>query len=171
MYRYVSYIWLTVAVLFVQIFLLDNISVALWLRPMIFPLVVLLLPMEWRTVWVLLSALGVGCVMDLALGGAGLYTASLLPVAVMRRSVMYVTTRRSVEAGDHAELLSKLSLTQLMLYLGAAMALHHILFFVLETLSFKAPFLLLAVIVASTIVSMLLAWPIARLFLVKVVVK
>lgn len=124
-----------------------------------------------RPVWVLLSALGVGCIMDLALGGAGLYTASLLPVAVMRRSVMYVTTRRSVEAGDHAELLSKLSLTQLMLYIGAAMALHHILFFVLETLSFKAPFLLLAVIVASTIVSMLLAWPIARLFLAKVVVK
>ena len=57
MFRVVPYIMMTIALLFVQIFVLDEISIALVLRPMIFPLVVLLLPVEWRTVWVLLVAL------------------------------------------------------------------------------------------------------------------
>ena len=58
--------------LFLQIFILDELSIALWLRPMIFPLIVLLLPMEWRTIWVMLIALAVGVVMELAQGGSGL---------------------------------------------------------------------------------------------------
>ena len=81
MFRVIPYIMMTIALLFVQIFVLDEISIALVLRPMIVPLVVLLLPIEWRTVWVLLVALATGVLMDVSLGGAGLYTATLLPIS------------------------------------------------------------------------------------------
>ena len=103
MFKSVLYFWLTLALLFVQIFILDEISMALWLRPMIFPLIVLLLPIEWRTIWVILVTLIVGVVMDMALGGAGLYTSTLLPLAVMRRWILFLTTRRSVEADDESD--------------------------------------------------------------------
>ena len=98
----------------VQIFLLDELSIAMWLRPMIFPLVVILLQMEWRTIWVLLISALVGVAMDLALGGAGLYTATLLPLAMIRRWMLYLTTRRSVEHSDQTSVLSRLSRGQLL---------------------------------------------------------
>ena len=115
MFKSIAYFWMSVALLFVQIFILDEISMALWLRPMIFPLVILLLPIEWRTIWVVVAALLLGIFMDLSLGGQGLYTSTLLPLAVMRRWILYLTTRRSVESGDQTSLLSRMSLHQVMI--------------------------------------------------------
>lgn len=168
MFKSILYFWLTLALLFVQIFILDEISISLWLRPMIFPLIVLLLPIEWRTIWVILVALIVGVVMDMALGGAGLYTSTLLPLAVIRRWILFLTTRRSVEAGDQTSLLSRMPLRQVILYVGAMLLLYNAMFFVLESLSVVATMQLIATILFSTVLSIILAWPIVRLFLKKV---
>lgn len=168
MFKSILYFWLTLALLFVQIFILDEISMSLWLRPMIFPLIVLLLPIEWRTIWVILVALIVGVVMDMALGGAGLYTSTLLPLAVIRRWILFLTTRRSVEAGDQTSLLSRMPLRQVILYVGAMLLLYNTMFFVLESLSVVATMQLIATILFSTVLSIILAWPIVRLFLKKV---
>lgn len=169
MFRSVPYLAMTLMVLFLQIFILDELSIALWLRPMIFPLIVVLLPMEWRTIWVMLSTLAIGLIMDLALGGAGLYTATLLPLAVMRGSVLYITTRRSVEHGDQTSLFSRLTMRNMMIYVGAMLVLHHTMFFLLERLSFAMPVMLVATILCSALLSLLIAWPIVRLFSSKIV--
>ena len=171
MFRSVPYIGMTIVLLFLQIFILDELSIAMWLRPMLFPLIVMLLPMEWRTIWVLLATLAVGVVMDAALGGAGLYTSTLLPLVVMRRWILYITTGRSVEAGDQSSLLSHMSSRQLMIYVAAMIALHHTLFLTLESLSFVAPLRLVATIICSTLLSVALAWPVVRLFVSKIVAK
>ena len=109
MFKNLSYLWLALAIMALQIFLIDELSIAMWLRPMIFPLVVILLQMEWRPIWVLLISTLVGVTMDLALGGAGLYTATIVPLAMIRRWIMYITTKRSIEQGDQTSLLSRLS--------------------------------------------------------------
>lgn len=169
MFKNISYFWLAFALLVVEIFILDQLSIAMWLRPMIFPLIVILLPMEWRTIWVLMSSLVVGIVMDVSLGGAGLYTATLLPLAVVRRSVMYLTTRRSVEPGDQTPLLSRMALRQMMIYVGAMLLLHHALFFSLEAMSTALLWQLIATIAMSSLLSLVVAWPIVRLFISKIV--
>ena len=171
MFKNIAYFWMAVALLFAQIFILDEVSMALWLRPMIFPLVVLLLPIEWRTIWTVLVALLLGIFMDVSLGGQGLYTSTLLPLAVMRRWILYLTTRRSVEAGDQTSLLSRMSLRQLMIYVGVMLLVHHTLFFMLESLSFATPLHLVATILFSTSLSLVMAWPIVRLFTSKIVTK
>ena len=168
MYKQFTYFWLAFAILVVQIFLLDNISIAMWLRPMIFPLVVLLLPMEWRMVWTLLSALAIGLTMDLALGGSGLYTSSLLPLAVLRPWIMYLTTGRTVEHGDQSALLSRMLTKQVMLYVAGAMLVDHTLFFMLETLSFASPMRLVATILCSTLLTMVVSAPIIQLYKSKI---
>jgi hypothetical protein len=84
---------------------------------------------------------------------------------------MYITTGRSVEFGDQSSLLSRLPLRQLMIYATAMLGLHHTMFFLLETLSFISPLRLIATIVLSTLMSVVMAWPILRLFLSKIVVK
>lgn len=169
MFKSVLYFWLTLALLFVQIFILDEISMAMWLRPMIFPLVILLLPFEWRSIWVILATLVLGVVMDMALGGAGLYTSTLLPLAVTRTWILFLTTRRSVEAGDQTSLLSRMPLRQVMIYVGAMLLLYNAMFFVLESLSSVGTMQLIATIICSTILSVILVWPIVRLFLKRVV--
>ena len=162
---------MALAIMLVQIFLLDELSIAMWLRPMIFPLVVILLQMEWRTIWVLLISALVGVVMDLALGGAGLYTATLLPLAMIRRWMLYLTTRRSVEHSDQTSVLSRLSRGQLLGYTVTMLAIHHTLFFAMESLSLAHPLQLIATIIFSTLLSTVVAWPILRIFSLKIVTK
>lgn len=169
MFKSILYFWLTLALLFLQIFILDEISIALWLRPMIFPLIILLLPIEWRSIWVIIMALLLGMVMDMALGGAGLYTSTLLPLAVLRRWILFLTTRRSVEAGDQTSLLSRMPLRQVMIYVGTMFLLYNTMFFMLESLSVVATMQIIATILCSTLLSIVLAWPVVRLFLKRVV--
>lgn len=171
MFKNLSYLWMAIAIMLVQIFLLDELSIAMWLRPMIFPLVVILLQVEWRTIWVLLISTLVGIVMDLALGGAGLYTATIVPLAMLRRWILFLTTRRSIEQGDQTSVLSRLSSGLLMGYTATMLAIHHTLFFVMESLSLAHPLHLLATIVCSTILSAAIAWPIIRIFTLKIVTK
>lgn len=171
MFKNLSYLWMALAIMLVQIFLLDELSIAMWLRPMIFPLVVILLQMEWRTIWVLLISALVGVVMDLALGGAGLYTATLLPLAMIRRWMLYLTTRRSVEHSDQTSVLSRLSRGQLLGYTVTMLAIHHTLFFAMESLSLAHPLQLIATIIFSTLLSTVVAWPILRIFTLKIVTK
>ena len=113
-------------------------------------------------------ALILGVVMDSAVGGAGLYTSTLLPIAVMRRWILFLTTRRSVEAGDQTSLLSRMPLRQVMIYVGAMLLLYNAMFFSLESLSTVQTMQLIATILCSTILSIILAWPIVRLFLKRV---
>ena len=169
MFKNIAYFWMTVALLFVQLFILDEISIAMWLRPMIFPLVILLLPIEWRTIWVVVASLLLGIFMDISIGGMGLYTSTLLPLAVMRRWILYLSTRRSIEAGDQTSLLSRMPLYQVMIYVGVMLLLHHTMFFASESLSFVGVMQLIATILFSTLLSILLSWPVVGLFLKKIV--
>ena len=171
MIKNLSYLWMAVVIMLVQIFLLDELSIAMWLRPMIFPLVVILLKMEWRTVWVLLVSTLIGLIMDIALGGSGLYTATIVPLAIMRRWILYLTTKRSIESGDQTSVLSRLNRYQMMGYTVAMLAIHHTLFFAMEALTLARPLHLIATIVCSTLRSSAVAWPIISIFTLKIVSK
>ena len=170
-----SYIWMSLAVLFVQIFLLDNInigaSVVLWMRPMIFPLIVLLLPMHWKMIWVVLAAYGVGYIMDISLGGEGLYVATLLPLALIRPTLIYLIGRHSVDISDEKHILSRLGTWQMMLYIASALLIHHTLFFFLEALSFSHFGQVVLTIIFSMLLSTTIGWFVVRLFISKVLVR
>ncbi len=172
MYKYTPHILLAVMIMLVQIFLLDNIdlgsSISIWIRPMIFPLIVLMLPTKWSSIWVVLVSYVIALIMDLMLGGSGLYVITLLPIALFRSTLIYLTTNRSVESGDQAQMLSRMPLPQLMIYIAISLLIYHILFFALETLSWANFFRLVATIFFSWICSLLISWPIVRIFTSKV---
>ena len=58
-----------------------------------------------------------------------------------------------------------------MYYVTAALLLYHALFFFMEALTFSGLMRLVATIIFSTAVSLLVAWPIIRMFLSKVVAR
>lgn len=156
------------AVVLLQMFLLDNIdlgaSISILIRPMIFPLAVLLMPVEWKSVWVLLASYVIALVLDLMLGGSGIYILTLLPIALLRTTLLYATTRRSMESSDQSQLFARMRLDQLMLYVGVSLLIYHTLFFAMETLSMANFGRLVATILLSTLCSLLLSWPIVRLY-------
>ena len=156
------------AVVLLQIFLLDNIdlgaSISILIRPMIFPLAVLLMPVEWKSVWVLLASYVIALVLDLMLGGSGIYILTLLPIALLRTTLLYATTRLSMESSDQSQLFARMRLDQLMLYVGVSLLIYHTLFFAMETLSMANFGRLVATILLSTLCSLLLSWPIVRLY-------
>lgn len=167
MYRYRSYLWLFLAVMALQILLLDNLSLSMWLRPMIFPVAILLLPIEWRTVWVLLAAAATGWILDGVTGCQGLYTASLLPLAMIRAAIIRLTANRGVEQSDQSELLHSLSRKQLAIYISVAVVLHHAMFFFLETMSAALLWYTAAKVAASSVLSIVLSWLAASYFMSK----
>lgn len=173
MYKYIPYIWLTLSILLLQVFLIDNIdlgsSISVWIRPMIFPLIILLLPVEWKSIWVLIITYLIALTLDLMLGGSGIYVITLLPIALARTTLLYLTTHRTTESGDQTQLLVRISVGQLMLYIGVSMLIYHALFFALETLSTASLMRLVVTTLLSTLCSLLLSWPIVRLFTSKVV--
>lgn len=172
MYKYIPYILLSMVLLLAQIFIIDNIdlgsSISIWIRPMIFPLIVLLLPTQWSSIWVVLTSYGVALLMDLLLGGAGIYVITLLPIALFRSTLIYLTTRRSVDSGEQSQLLSRMPLPQLMIYIAVSLFVYHTLFFTMEALSVANFMRLVATIICSTICSLLISWPIVRIFITKV---
>jgi hypothetical protein len=56
-----------------------------------------------------------------------------------------------------------------MIYVGAMLALHHTMYFLLESLSMISLVQLIVTILFSSLLSSLLVWPIVGLFLKKIV--
>ena len=88
MYRTVPYIVLFVILALLQIFLFDNLSISIYLCPLVYIGFIILLPIDAPPVAVLFLALSMSVAMDWAMGAAGINTVATLPVAMMRRSLL-----------------------------------------------------------------------------------
>ena len=73
-----------------------------------------------------------------------------------------------MESSDQSQLFARMRLDQLMLYVGVSLLIYHTLFFIMETLSVAHFGRLVATILLSSFCSLLLSWPIVRLFTSKV---
>ena len=80
MYRTVPYIVLFVILALLQIFLFDNLSISIYLCPLVYIGFIILLPIDAPPVAVLFLALSMSVAMDWAMGAAGINTVATLPV-------------------------------------------------------------------------------------------
>ena len=90
-------------------------------------------------------------------------------MAIFRPALIYMTTNRSVDSSDQSQLLARLPLPQLMFYIAISLLLYHILFFAMEALSWANFMRTLSTILLSSIASLVLSWPIVRIFTSKLV--
>ena len=72
MYRTIHYIALFATLLLVQIFIFDNLALSPYFNPLIYVTMLVLMPMESRSVVLLFTGLALGLAADFATGGAGL---------------------------------------------------------------------------------------------------
>ena len=167
MYRTVPYIVLFLILALLQIFLFDNLSISIYLCPLVYIGFIVLLPIDAPPVAVLFLALS----MSVAMGAAGINTIATLPVAMLRRPLLQsVCGKEGIREGG---IPSSIRLGQggFLRYLAAMVVVHHFLFFMLESLSWAQLFHTLVRLVVSSAVTVGFIWLLARLFTTKLTVR
>lgn len=167
MYRSLPYLALFAVTVLLQVFLFDNLSISIYLNPLIYIAFILLLPLDTPHVVVLGAGLLLGVVMDYAMGAAGVNTISTLLIAFLRPWVIGLLYGRDDAREGGIPSPARLGLRVFLNYLILMTLLHHVVFFSLEALSWSHAMHTLLRIVLSTVVSVAFIWIIARIFTAK----
>lgn len=164
MYRVYPYIVLFVALALLQVFLFDNLSISVYLSPLVYVAFVVLLPIDVRPSVALLAALATGVAMDWTMGGAGINTIATLPLALLRRPLLRsICGEENIREGGIPSP-ERLGRGSFLRYLVAMVAVHHLLFFVVESLSWsRLPHTLVRWLLSGA-VSVGFIWLVARIF-------
>ena len=158
------YTMLTLVVLFVQVFVLNNLSISPLVAPMVYIVLILMMPIE-SSQWKMLGVgLLLGVVMDITMGTAGLNTLVTLPVAFFRRPLLYALTGLSPMSKEEGIPSVKRLGARFHRYIIVLIVIHSLLFYFAEWLSFANFGTLLLRILFSTLCSLVLDYIIIMLF-------
>lgn len=156
---------LALLVLFVQVLVLNNLSITPVIAPMVYIVLIVMMPIDASQWKMLAVALAVGVLMDLTMGTAGLNTLVTLPVAYFRRPILYTFAGLStISKEEGVPTVRKLGV-RFHRYAITLIAIHSVLFYFVEWLSFDNFGTLLLRIICSTFVSLLLDYVIMMLFM------
>ena len=156
---------LTLVVLFVQVLVLNNLSISPLVAPTVYIVLLLMMPIE-SSQWKMLGiGLILGVVMDLCMGTAGLNTIVTLPIAIARRPLLFALSGMSPMSKEEGIPTIKRLGVRFHRYFAIVIVLHSLLFYFAEWLSFDNFGTLLLRILCSTLCSLLLDYIIIMLFM------
>ena len=160
MYRTLQYALLFLVAALLQIFLFNNLSLSVYLNPLVYVVFIALLPMETTPIRMLLAGLAMGLAMDWTMGAAGVNTIATVFVAFVRIHLLnFVCGKENVHDGGvpSARRLGEKSFT---VYLALTVVLHNAIFFYMEALSWSHALLTLLRLGVSAAVgsSIMMIW-------------
>ncbi len=164
MYRLVPYSILFVVVSLLQILFFNNLNVSISLSPLVYVVFILLLPLQITHFASLMAGLLMGLLMDWSMGTAGINTIATLFIAFIRPYLLNIIVSKEVLAGSGVPSETRLGEGAYTRYLIFLVAIHHIIFFALESLSVANLSLYIVRFGVSSCVSILFVWLIARSF-------
>lgn len=167
MYRTFPYLVLFAATVLLQVFLFDNLTISIYLNPLVYVAFLALLPLDTKPIVLLLWGLVLGVTMDCAMGAAGINTVSTLPVAFLRPTLLGLLYARDDAREGGVPSPERLGKRVFIEYLAVLVLLHHTLFFALESLSWVHAGHTLVRILASSALTFAAAWLIMRIFTAK----
>ena len=152
-------------VLFVQVFVLNYLSITTYVVPMVYMVLIVMLPIE-SSQWKMLGvALAIGVLMDITTGHMGLNTLVTLPIAYFRRPILYSFAGLSTMSKEEGIPTRRKLGVRFHRYAITLIVLHSVLFLLAERLSFVNFGWQMLRIVISTIVSLVLSYVIMILFM------
>ena len=161
MHRTLPYLALFAVVVLLQVFLFDNLSISIYLNPLVYVAFIVLL----------LSGLATGVTMDLAMGAAGVNTIATLLIAFARPTLLGLLYPRDDIREGGIPSTGRLGNRVFLNYLIVLVLVHHAVFFSLEALSWAHIVRTIVRTVASGAVSVAFIWVIARIFTAKLPVR
>ncbi len=164
MSRKLPYIVLFLTAVLLQILIFDQLSASIYFAPLVYVLFLVLMPVESSQIVMLSTGVALGVVMDCVMGTHGLNSIATIFVAYSRRSIIdfIVGRERSADRGVPSEV--SFGAADFIIYLSIVIALHHLVFFLFESLSLAYFLRFLWRFLLSTSVSIFSVWLIARFF-------
>ena len=163
MHRTLPYLALFAVVVLLQVFLFDNLSISIYLNPLVYVAFIALLPLDTPPIVLLLSGL--------ATGAAGVNTIATLLIAFARPTLLGLLYPRDDIREGGIPSTGRLGNRVFLNYLIVLVLVHHAVFFSLEALSWAHIVRTIVRTVASGAVSVAFIWVIARIFTAKLPVR
>jgi hypothetical protein len=164
MHRAPKYILLFIALVLLQVFLLGNLNLGVWVNPLAYVALVVLLPMEMRSLWVLLTGLAMGVTMDLLLATAGLHTIATLFTSFVRRPVLILMLGKETVGDGGTPCSARLGGGKFMRYCTALVLVHCAVFFIFEAFGLHALHITAVKAILSSAATVVLVYIVQLLF-------
>ena len=155
---------LFVGLILLQVLLLDNLKLGLYIVPQIYILFVAMLPSRTSPVVVMLWALAISALVDMMSGTVGLNVIASLCTAFFRRAIMMATLSAATVVEGVRPLPARVGSGRVFRYLALMTVLHFTVYFLFETLTVRYFYLTLLKILLSSAVSLALCYLCVMLF-------
>lgn len=164
MYRTLQYALLFLVAALLQIFLFNNLSLSVYLNPLVYVVFIALLPMETSPLVMLMAGLAMGLTMDWTMGAAGVNTIATVFIAFVRIHILnFVCGKENVHDGGVPSP-RRMGEKSFLIYLSLIVVLHNAIFFYTEALSWSHALLTLLRLGVSAAVGILFCWLITQVF-------
>ncbi|MCH2232717.1 MAG: hypothetical protein MK078_00585 [Crocinitomicaceae bacterium] len=130
--NYVKYSLLFLLLVILQGFVINHISINTYINPMIYPVLILLLPYEINFFVMMLICLLLGFSVDALSNTFGLHAAATIVVGYTRPIVLRYIKPRDGYDNNMLPTLHDMGLLWSMLYCSILLAIHHLWFFIME---------------------------------------
>lgn len=161
------YILLFLTAVLLQLFVFDPIHVWMYFSPLVYVAFIILLPMNTMPVIVLALGLLLGVTMDFFSGMGGLHTIVTLFTAYIRRFVMAFTLGREYTDEGGIPSVKSLGGDKFMRYAAFMVGIHCLLYFSLESLTWKYYYIVVLKTIVNGAVTLLFVWLISLLFTIR----
>lgn len=154
--NWLKYVLIFILIVLAQGLVVNNIQVSVYLNPMIYPIMILMLPFNLNTIVTMSVALLLGLSVDAFSDTFGLHASAAVMIGYLRPSLMkYIQPK---EGYDNALLptVHDMGIIWFLLYASLLLFVHHLWFFSIEVLRFDLIWLILGKTFLSTIFSLAL---------------
>lgn len=139
----------------IQILILNNLEVSyLHFYAMVYPLFIMLLPVQMRPVLLLFLAFIIGFVIDIYSDTFGLHASASLIFAYFRLSILKWFTARDEFENENTPDIASMGFRNFVLAYGTLLLIHHTWYFTIEIFKFNEILLLLQKVLVSLVASL-----------------
>lgn len=164
MYNNKPHIPFSITVLFLQIFVLNNITFTSYVVPLLYISIIVIMPLKSTRGILILTAVILGIMMDLSMGTYGLNLASTLPLAYFRQNILFLCNESANSKKDGFPSKRTIGYHNFICYVLLICTLHSLLFFMLEAMTFSNIEYLLTRFILSTIATLFLTFVMLSIF-------
>ena len=168
MQKNLIYVGAFLALVLLQIFLVDNISLSIYFHPLIYIAFIIMLPLDTKPVWMVLNSALLGLVIDVMTGMGGLNVIATTATGMLRPYVVNLATGHASGIDDSTPALYRMPEKNFRLYIVEMVVLHSAIYFLMESLSLHHIIHTLLRLVVSDIFAVLFIYYFVKLFIEKI---
>lgn len=127
------------ALILFQVLIISNVhlQVSFYINPYVYPLIILLLPMQMPKWAVILASFFTGIAIDTFLNTAGFHAASCVLIGYLRPYILQLLTPRNGYEADDQPTIKYFGFTWFITYATLMLLIHHLIYFFIEVHAFN----------------------------------